>query len=320
MGFREVVEELPAGWMLGERHADGRCVRYEALDGWVELTYFELLPGIVLSDINLACSELPVYYPEGSLLATVNWCAAGRCEVDFGERGSLVVAAQTLCLSSSLANSFAYPTTSYRGFEYFVDFDQLDDGARVTLESFGLSEQVLRDALAPHELGITLSPRPELLETVHAIEDELAQTSPRRARLLLATVHLFMLLADEDGGGSREIASYLQRSQRDMAQAVYQQLQTTNAPQANLAPLAERFGVSEASLRSYFARVYGQSPASFARARALHEAERLLRESDRSVADISQVCGYANPSKFSAAFRRAYGVNPLEYRRRARLS
>ena len=319
MRLEEVIEELPSGWGLRERHVGGGHARYEAQDGWVELAYFELMPGILLSDINLACSDLPVSYPTGSLLATINWCATGRCEVDFGERGSLVVASQMLCLSSSLANSFAYPTASYRGFEYFVDFDQLDDEARVTLASFGLTEQVLRAALVPHELGVTLSPSAGLLEAIHTVEDELAQDSPRRAWLLMATIRLFLLLAGEDGGGSREMTSYLQRSQRDMAQAVYRQIVGRRVPTANLGPLAERFGVSESSLRGYFERVYGLSPAAFARAHALAEAARLLAQSDQSVADIGQACGYTNPSKFSAAFRRAYNVNPLEYRRRSRL-
>lgn len=320
MGFWEVFDELPAGWELRDRNADGGRARYAAPDGWVELAYYELLPGIVLSDIDLTCSDLPVSYPKSLLLATINWCASGRCEVDFGERGSMVVGAQSLCLSSSLANSFSYPTALYRGFECFVDFDQFDDAARTTLASFGLTEQALRDALVPHELGVTLLPNAQLLGAIHAVEEELAQASPRNGWLLMTIIRLFMLLASTDGGGPRTTSDYLQRSQRDMAQAVYQQIVAKSTYAADLSSLAARFSVSEASLRAYFARVYGESPTSFARGRVLAKASRLLAQTDDSVADIAQSCGYANPSKFSAAFRRTYGVNPLEYRRRSRLA
>ena len=51
----------------------------------------------------------------------------------------------------------------------------------------------------------------------------------------------------------------------------------------------------------------------------LREAARLLAETELSVAEVAQACGYANPSKFSAAFRREQGMNPLEFRRRSRL-
>ncbi|MBQ9006419.1 MAG: helix-turn-helix transcriptional regulator [Atopobiaceae bacterium] len=320
MRMFRITGELPEGWVMTPRGEDGGKAHFESPDGRVDLAYYTLLPGIVMTDIDLSCSTLPVYQPGASFLATINWCSTGRCEVDFGTRGSLVVGSQTLCLSSSLAESFSYPTASYRGFEYFIDFDQFDDDTRSTLEPFGLTEENLRKVLVPHELGVTLSPEGSLLDAVHSLESELAHDQPRSAWLLLYTCKLFMLLAELDLGGLQVTSGYLQRSQRDIAQEVYQQIMADVAPSVDLRALSVRLGVSEASLRSYFSRVYGQSPAAFARSHALSSAARMLAETSLPVADISQACGYANPSKFSAAFRRAYDVNPLEYRRRSRLA
>ena len=310
---------LPDGWVVRETDACGGMARYEAPDGTIELAYFEVMPGAVLTRIDLACQTLPADNPLGAQLATINWCAAGRCEVDFGERGTLVVGERTLCLSSALALSFSYPTGAYRGFEFFVDLDQIDAASWALLGAFGLTPEALRRILLQHDLGVTLLPGGELAEAIHAIELELALARPRPSWLLLGTCRLLMVLAQTDLEACRMAGFYLRRSQRDMAQLVHQRLTERFAPKANLASLAKELGVSEASLRSYFVRVYGQSPASFVRARALGEAARLLREADLPVADVSQACGYANPSKFSAAFSRAYGANPLEYRRRARL-
>ena len=47
----------------------------------------------------------------------------------------------------------------------------------------------------------------------------------------------------------------------------------------------------------------------------MEQAARLLRETERSVADIAQAVGYDSPSRFSAAFKETYGVLPREYRR-----
>lgn len=318
MDLQATLEDLPDGWTVQWQGArDGRA-RYVAADGWVNLTYHELLPGIVMTNIDLACQTLPVFQPFGSQPATINWCAGGRCEVDFGSRGSLVVGAQRLCLSSSLAHSFAYPTRSYQGFEYFVDFDRFDAQTRAALDPFGLTEQVLHNALVPCELGVVISPDAAVSETIRVIQDELASEQPRHPWLLLGTFRLFMLLAELEHQGS-QAPDYLQRSQRDMAQAVYQQIQASYAPTIDLAPLAQSFGVSQASLRGYFARLYGQSPAAYARSHALLRAAELLVQTNRQIADIAQTCGYENPSKFSAAFRRAHDITPLEYRRRSRL-
>ena len=50
-------------------------------------------------------------------------------------------------------------------------------------------------------------------------------------------------------------------------------------------------------------------------AQMLEGTARLLRETERSVADIAQAVGYDSPSRFSAAFKETYGVLPREYRR-----
>lgn len=313
------IVEAPQGWDVD--HGTGRgMAHYVAPDGHIELAYYEVLPGIMLTCIDLACSALPATNPMGAQLATINWCSMGRCEVSFGDSGSMVVGERSICLSSSQAQSFSYPTGRYQGFEYFIDFEQVDDPSWALLASLGLSEDVLRRTLMPSELGATLAPTGELAEAVAAMERELAMETPRQPWLLLQSLRLFMLLAETDLATLEVAGSYLRRSQRDMAQAVYQQLCEQVSPTANLAPLACRFGVSEASLRAYFARVYGESPASFARSRALSQAAQMLAETDRPVAEVGSACGYANPSKFSAAFKRAYGANPLEYRRRARLA
>ena len=118
--------EIPRGWCLEETGEGRGIARYSAPEGNVDLAFYELLPGVLLTNIDLSCSVLPAFNPRGSQIATINWCTSGRCEVDFGERGSFVVAQDMFCISSSLARSFSYPTDSYRGFEVFVDFDCID--------------------------------------------------------------------------------------------------------------------------------------------------------------------------------------------------
>ena len=45
----------------------------------------------------------------------------------------------------------------------------------------------------------------------------------------------------------------------------------------------------------------------------------MLAQGDASVSEVALACGYSNPSKFAAAFRRLMGTTPLEYRRRCRM-
>ena len=45
------------------------------------------------------------------------------------------------------------------------------------------------------------------------------------------------------------------------------------------------------------------------------EAARLLSDTKRPIAEISEQVGYSNQGKFAAVFKKQLGLSPLEYRR-----
>ena len=64
----------------------------------------------------------------------------------------------------------------------------------------------------------------------------------------------------------------------------------------------------------------GMSPQVYHRRMQLSECARLLRESQRTISEISQLFGYCNPQYFSRMFSAAYHVSPRQYRKRFILS
>lgn len=81
-----------------------------------------------------------------------------------------------------------------------------------------------------------------------------------------------------------------------------------------IAQLAQQFGVSETFLKDSFRKVYGTTVQGFIAEQKMREAAQALLVTDRKVTEIAAEYGYANPSKFSTAFRRIMGVTPQEYR------
>ena len=47
----------------------------------------------------------------------------------------------------------------------------------------------------------------------------------------------------------------------------------------------------------------------------MERAAELLKDTDQSMAEIANEVGYESQSKFTAQFRKAYGLPPTEYRR-----
>jgi AraC-like DNA-binding protein len=78
--------------------------------------------------------------------------------------------------------------------------------------------------------------------------------------------------------------------------------------------LARAAGLSRAHFSREFRRAFGESPHAYLLTRRLERAAALLRDTDRSVADICLSVGLQSLGSFTASFTRTYGVPPTSYR------
>ena len=78
--------------------------------------------------------------------------------------------------------------------------------------------------------------------------------------------------------------------------------------------LAERFNTNITSLNESFRSAYGQTIPAYIRQRRMEKAADLIMEGEFAITRIAVQVGYANPSKFSEAFKRFFGMTPSEYR------
>lgn len=81
------------------------------------------------------------------------------------------------------------------------------------------------------------------------------------------------------------------------------------------AALAARSGLSLPRLGRLTKRLFGLTTRQFITKTRVAAASRHLLESDHSIAEIAQACGFYDHSAFTRAFRSATGVTPSEYRR-----
>jgi AraC-like DNA-binding protein len=63
-----------------------------------------------------------------------------------------------------------------------------------------------------------------------------------------------------------------------------------------------------------FTRTFGESPHAYLQTRRLERAAALLRQTDRSVADICVMVGLQSVGSFTTSFTRVYGKPPAAYR------
>ncbi|MDH6226477.1 AraC family transcriptional regulator [Streptomyces sp. MJP52] len=81
--------------------------------------------------------------------------------------------------------------------------------------------------------------------------------------------------------------------------------------------LARVAHVSQAHFTRTFRATFGETPHRYLQRRRVERAMFLLRETNRSVTDISFEVGFTSPGTFSRTFRDIVGRSPRTYRKEA---
>lgn len=83
----------------------------------------------------------------------------------------------------------------------------------------------------------------------------------------------------------------------------------------SLAELARYSGTNEFTLKRSFKEVFGTTVFGFMTDLKMQEAQKMLRNPEININEISDLSGYKNPQHFSAAFRKRFGKAPSELRK-----
>src|SRR5260370_28944670 len=78
--------------------------------------------------------------------------------------------------------------------------------------------------------------------------------------------------------------------------------------------LARAARLSTAHFSREFRRAFGETPHQYLLTRRLERAAALLRNTDRTVADICLTIGLRSVGSFTTSFGRAFGMSPTAYR------
>ena len=101
-------------------------------------------------------------------------------------------------------------------------------------------------------------------------------------------------------------ARHLQRA-KDLADARY-------AQPIDVGDMAAAAGLSRAHFSREFRREFGETPRAYLLTTRLERAAALLRNTDRSVADVCLSVGLQSIGSFTTSFTRMFGRSPTAYR------
>ena len=246
----------------------------------------------------------------------INHCRVGRYECSFGENSCCYLAAGDFAVSAGTRKkSFSsFPLRHYHGITILLDLDAIAPESRQLMEWFGIDLGAVQQYICTANRCCILRGNPAI---EHIFSELYAAHEPREPGYLrLKTLELLLFLSHLDAHAEVQQTEYFNQHQVECAKQVAERMTVDLTQRHTIEQLAAEAGLSPTALKTCFKGVYGSSIYAYLRQYRLQTAQKLLTETDASVAEIARRVGYENPNKFSSAFRDAFGQTPTECRKR----
>ena len=263
-------------------------------DGKGRMTFHTLFPGLTLAFIFVNAPVWPESDENSNLKPLlINYCVSGRSELLLDDGSYIYLKENDFCVSEQTAQKeYIFPTRQYQGIKIYFDLPLLLQSCGELLKSFSLDLPTLEENYCGNHKTY-----------INEADSELENIFQNLWRLSNMEIR------------PPKTCGFYTETQVEIAKRAAQILSDDLRQHIPVRQIAERFSVSETSLKNYFRGVYGQNISTWLREIRMNEAARLLSNTKRPIAEISEQVGYSNQGKFAAVFKKQLGLSPLEYRR-----
>lgn len=239
----------------------------------------------------------------------INYCVRGRCELQLKSGECTYLTAGEIAIDGGQTkNSFYYPSEEYIGYEVIVHMDEESENEKwpASMRLYETVFRMERPWIQKADKYLAAFYEPFRYYTEENLGTEL---------IFLKCMELMVYLTKLDLNQPQISRTYHTASQVGIAKKVKDLICSDLSVRLSAKTLADRFGIGETSIKNYFRSVYGCGFAEFQQTVRMERAATMLKETDAKIADIGLTVGFSSQPKFGVAFKKCYGVTPLEYRR-----
>ena len=304
-----------------EQNENGSILEFYHEDGAGPCKIFHLFPGISLIYLNVDSYSWPVPSMKRNTgrhsPLMIQFCTEGRCKITNAGGASIYLNnGEVAIMKQFFGNRYDYPKGVYEGIDILMDLEQLPPASDYLHREFGLDLHRLAQLYCPQDSPYSAPCVSELKRLLKLMRDLPEEESPHNLfRMKICAMALLEFLLYGPYTPAARQGSFLTEGQIAIAQETERIISQDLSRRYTARELAERFSVSESSLKNYFRSVYGKNFSTYTNEARMQRGALLLTTTDLSVTEIAAQVSYARQSKFTEAFKKQYGVTPLEYRR-----
>ncbi len=289
--------------------------------------------GCVIGYFPIECVQLYVYdvmgtdlpdlleyglrqFHDGNVLRTIA-CREGQIRMTRDKKKSILYHGEVSVEYTSFDNPVILSGNRFRGVETIMQPDKLSKESLLFRNSI---EKVYKINL--QNLAVKNGPLNyfELSSKSKRNVDEIIRLALSQCNSTIMLLRMGELGHDyvNDFRATRSSLHYfVTPSQLQIAEDIHRALTDEFNKKWTAADFAEKFQLSETSVKKYFKIVYGYDFKEYKSKVRMEEARRLLCETNLSIGEISSRVGYATQAKFGEVFKQLTGFTPREYRQQA---
>ncbi len=272
---------------------------------------------IIRNDLNM--SQCASAVPLKEDMIEISYCYEGSYECNMAEDTCFLIGAGDLSVGAVGRTEAhgGFPGGRYSGLTFFVDAEQFEAAEKKMIVDFGIDIDHIRNLSKKDTQRFVLHGNKAVDSLFDLLED-------RRGKdllplLRLKTIELMMILSDPAISRDGNIPNYVRIHDAKIAAYVMKRITSDPGKHITIEDLSYELNAGSTTIKEAFKKVYGVSIYACFKDYRLKKARQLLREGDTLIGDIAEKVGYANPGKFTAAFKEKFGVTPNDYRNNFRL-
>lgn len=280
--------------------------------GNCEAVIYQLSPAILMAVFDFQTKTYCTNPNRRSHILEINYCLQGRLEHILADGSFCYISKNDLVfhLESSHTPEAYMPLGYYQGLGFVFDLDRL---GQAELYELPFDVGPLLEKILSFKSEMYVSVDSQLLN-LNLPPDDWSEAS-KIAWMRLKVQELFLYLEHHhfDAASCQKV---YERQLVELVKNIQHELLSNLQCRYTIEELAKTYFISPTKLKQAFKTIYGEPIGIYMKRYRMQQAAEWLRESDRSVEEISSLLGYQSASKFSAAFRSVMNCSPVSYRKK----
>jgi len=279
--------------------------------GVCEALIYQISPTILVAFFDFRAKVYRLNPNRRGHILEINYCTHGRAEHVLSDGTFCYVGKNDLVfnLESSHTAEINMPLGYYQGLGFVFDLSQ---PRKMDMREFSCDVTALSERILSYGGELYISADSQLLNLCGPPDDW-----PEEAKLvwLRLKVQELLLYAQQYRFDLVNRQKFYERQLVETIKDVQKMIVGDLRSHYTIEYLAKAHFISPSKLKQTFKDIYGESIGAYMKHIRMKQAAEWLRESDKSIAEISGLLGYQSISKFSAAFKSVMKDTPAAYRK-----